>query len=492
MSRPSLAVHREVHRLLVALTLAGILFLAARNAIGSDTWWHLRTGAWIWEHRRLPQVDEFSYTRYAVAWRPPGWPVQVTFYLLHRYVGLGALNVWTAVLAVAAYLLIAGTVRGGPYLRALALLLAALTGNVYQAARPYMLTTLLTALFLWALETWWQHRGSGRRLWLLPPAMTLWVNAHAGFLAGFLVWLAYLGEALVNPKAYARRVPLLSLGLGLLAATLVNPLGPRVWLYPLGTLRLQRLTWIQEWQAPDFTQPQTWPFLLWWFLALGVQTTGAPRWRWRHLVLWMLFAALSFRAVRNLALFSLVAPLVWTAYARPWWSHFRKVLARLLPAFPPRQPPRPRPALNRALTLIAWTLAGLKLLAISTPQAVQQAVAQNFPQSAVTYLQATRPLGRLFNSYNWGGYLIWALPEYPVFIDGRTDLYGDEFLELWVRIVRAEPGWAQVLDRYRVNVVLLEPTWPLVRVLPLVGWREVYRDGQSVVFLRYPPVPLQP
>ena len=498
------ALHRALHHLLLGLSLAGILLLSARAHVGADTWWHLRTGAWIWEHRRLPDVDLFSYTRAGTPWSPPGWPVQVLFYGLVQVVGYGALNVWTAFMVLLTYGVVARTMRGGPYLRALALILAALTGSLYQAARPYMVTTLFTALFLWALETWYRGTGRPQRLFLLVALMALWGNVHAGFLAGFLVWgcywLAALVEAGTRPTARAwDRVRTLSgLGVGLVLASWLNPQGPALWAYPWKTLRLEHLRWIQEWQAPDFTQPETWPFVAWWVLMLLVLGTGGPSWRWRHGLLWLAFGLMAFRAVRNIALFAVVAPVVWTAYARPWWSRRRKDLARCWAAckgrgawlehrFRPRpgtSPPPVRPRLNRTLVALAWGLALLRLAQVSTPAAMDAHLARTFPVASVAYLKALRPPGRLFNSYNWGGYLLWALPEYPVFIDGRTDLYGDTYLRLWARVVTAEPGWERVLSEYDVGVVLLEPHWPLAKVLPYAGWREVYRDDRSVLFLR--------
>jgi hypothetical protein len=70
---------------------------------------------------------------------------------------------------------------------------------------------------------------------------------------------------------------------------------------------------------------------------------------------------------------------------------------------------------------------------------------------AVDFLKENHPEGRLFNSYNWGGYLLWALPEYPVFVDGRTDLYNDEIIGQWSQVVRAEEGWQEVLARWDVH-----------------------------------------
>jgi hypothetical protein len=102
----------------------------------------------------------------------------------------------------------------------------------------------------------------------------------------------------------------------------------------------------------------------------------------------------------------------------------------------------------------------------------------------VGYIQEQHPPGRLFNTYNWGGYLIWALPQYPVFIDGRTDLYDGPVIDDWLLVARAEPGWQTVLDTWEVNLVLFEPGMPVVRALAAEGWRLDYQDEVAVLFSR--------
>jgi hypothetical protein len=90
----------------------------------------------------------------------------------------------------------------------------------------------------------------------------------------------------------------------------------------------------------------------------------------------------------------------------------------------------------------------------------------------------------LFNSYNWGGYLLWELPQYPVFIDGRTDLYNDEVINQWLKVVRAEPGWQKILDQWGVRLVLLEPGTPILGPLQDAGWQLLYKDKTAIVFGR--------
>ncbi|MBI4769118.1 MAG: hypothetical protein HY784_01565, partial [Chloroflexi bacterium] len=87
---------------------------------------------------------------------------------------------------------------------------------------------------------------------------------------------------------------------------------------------------------------------------------------------------------------------------------------------------------------------------------------------------------------NWGGYLTWALyPDYPVFVDGRTDLYEDAFLREYLRTAQGAPGWEATLERYGVRLVLVEADSGLDRELGRsAGWTLAYRDELAVVYAR--------
>jgi hypothetical protein len=106
------------------------------------------------------------------------------------------------------------------------------------------------------------------------------------------------------------------------------------------------------------------------------------------------------------------------------------------------------------------------------------------PVDAVEYIRQKRPEGRIFNSYNWGGYLLWVLPEYPVFVDGRTDLYADEIVDQWVQVVRAERGWQDILDFWNVKLILLEPHHSVIKELSENDWILMYKDDIAVVYRR--------
>jgi len=92
----------------------------------------------------------------------------------------------------------------------------------------------------------------------------------------------------------------------------------------------------------------------------------------------------------------------------------------------------------------------------------------------------------MLNDHAFGGYLMWAAPEHPVFVDGRTDVFE------WTGVFREFGNWATLrtdpdalLNKYGVQFCLLNPESPMVRVLPLLPeWKVVYSDDTAVVLQR--------
>jgi hypothetical protein len=112
-----------------------------------------------------------------------------------------------------------------------------------------------------------------------------------------------------------------------------------------------------------------------------------------------------------------------------------------------------------------------------------EAEARHFPERAVAYLRAHPPVGPIFNHYDWGGYLIWKLyPQTLVFLDGRADLYGEEFLNEFARTYQLKDDWHQTLDRWHVETVIVPADSRLAQgLLVSPGWALSYRDSQAVV-----------
>jgi hypothetical protein len=104
----------------------------------------------------------------------------------------------------------------------------------------------------------------------------------------------------------------------------------------------------------------------------------------------------------------------------------------------------------------------------------------------VEFIQRSGLSGRMLNDYAYGGYLIWAAPEHPVFVDGRADVYEPAgVLADYMKFTTSEIGSPSILDKYRIDYCFVAQDEPIARVLPLIpGWRKVYGDKQAVIFAR--------
>jgi hypothetical protein len=95
----------------------------------------------------------------------------------------------------------------------------------------------------------------------------------------------------------------------------------------------------------------------------------------------------------------------------------------------------------------------------------------------------------MLTAYDWGGYFIWKLyPQYPVFIDGRADVYGDLFMdELASTFYVQGKQWQEPLDSWGIRTVVLPPDAPLVMALAqMPSWQVAYADKQAAIVIRKP------
>ena len=145
------------------------------------------------------------------------------------------------------------------------------------------------------------------------------------------------------------------------------------------------------------------------------------------------------------------------------------------------------------MVVLNWILLILIVLAASAqisltlaPLSTGEPEQDNLPTAAVQFIEQNKPAGPLFNSYNWGGYLIYRLwPAYPVYIDGRTDLYEDSFMRRYISVMAADEGWQQTLDEDGINLVLIESNSVLAKFMAeQPAWAELYRDDMAVVYAR--------
>lgn len=470
------------------LAVAGLLLVGwfSSALYDSDSWWHLKTGQYVWENRRLPVPDPFAYT---TAISPPAyageeatrhfnltheWLAQLWFYFAWRAAGFPGLILARAVV-LAAFCGTAGLLvwrRTGHYYRAVATALVAGTiASAFAMDRPFIITFLFLAVTAAILE-------SRRALWILPPLFVIWANCHGGYFMGWAVLGAYSAEALFlwwrkKPQPGTRK-----LWIACAAAVLASGLNPN----GLGILRIlsfYRSSYLTsrllEW-APTPLWPPRWPVLLL-AAAAAVLLWARHRARPSDWLLFVIFGAAALMAQRNVILIALIAPVMIASYL---------------------------PQRNRPLPEIAEFAAGFLVLAglvygLAAGRFFQlRAEEWKYPAGAAEFLRSHGIRQRMFNSYEYGGYLIWKSER--VFIDGRAlseSLFMDYARILYNHDATGGKSGDELLDQYGVEVIVMNgfeyATGNVYTLAPALAdpqqtkWKLVYNDPEAIVLMREPP-----
>jgi len=453
-----------------------------------DTGWHIRAGEYILAHRQVPHADLFSFTRPGAPWCAWEWLSDVLFALAHRTAALkGVVLLAGAVIASSLTVLFRHMLaRGSGFFVALTTcLLAAGASGIHFLARPHVFTLLFLAGSLWVLGR--DRREPGRAVWLLVPLTALWANLHAGFVALPVSIAVVAGAAGIEGRwDLVRRYA--ALAAACLAASLANPYGIGLHRHIVEYLRSD---WIRqavdEFQSPRFRSESSAHFEI---LLFGGLLAAAALWRRARAgeaLLMVVWAHAALVSVRNVPVFAVVVSPILAAEASRWWRGWAggrparsvvAILERVDAGFA-----------SSARHTSLWPAVFLLVLAIVPGHWPRDLPENKFPVGLVGRHERAIAGARVFTSDQWGDYLLYRFgPRQLVFIDGRSDFYGPQVGELYLRTAYGRGDWRATLERYRVALVLAPKEWPLADLLGSGGgWRLVDQDGQAALFERSEP-----
>ena len=495
-----------------AASLAGLvlffLALAVREIWAVDLWWQLRTGQWILENHAVPSHDTLSYTVADHAWIEMRWLYCVGAYLLWTAGGAALL-----VLAQAATLAAAFTALAWPFRRTAStvagctiLALGILAASERFVVRPELVTYLLIPVFLDRLVEMRKGRDGGP-VWLLPALQVLWTNTHTLFIFGpVLAWCFAVGDAvshLWKRRENTRHAtagivsllfrPKLLQAAGLVtAACWINPYFHRGATFPILLFREIHAGSILGRTITEFRSPlalESWGWDVWSALALVALSAATFVVNWRRtdpvrLALWGAVVYLAAVSLRNLGLLGIVG--VWASLGN---------LDECLPArgaAVARRFPAVRAAAHVVLGLLlaagGWLFASGRIdqRLDCGPRFGLGIVECNTPAEATDFIVKSGASPQLFHAMSDGSYLTWAARDrFPVFVDGRLEVYGETFVEDYLNVARRD--WDEFADRWKIETVMAhnEHLAPLIRkIRASPKWVLVHVDARDMVFVR--------
>jgi hypothetical protein len=483
MSLPSRADSTSAARWLVpfgagAAAYLFCLFTGDTLLQDSDSFWQIKVGQWILDHRAVPYSDMYSLIRSGESWISNAWLSQVLYAAVYAHWGwtgpvvLASLAVGAAV-AILVFLLNAHFEAAHSVL--IAMLAVVLSFN-HLLARPHVLTLPIMVAWVGAMMSAADRRTTPS--FLLLPLMSLWAGLHGGFILG-LALIGPIALLAVWDAAPERRVALFArwfmFGCAALAASCCTPYGWQTLLAATRILDLGKLlSVIAEWMPADFSSFGPFEGCLLGLIALGFYrgiVLSPPR-----ILLLLLLVYMALTHVRSIEAFAFLSPLV-----------LAKPLAR-------RDQPADRVA---SWAQQFWSLphvAGLTMVVIAgcvAASTVSYAAHHDFvftskqtPAAALDVLKQ-RGAKRIFNAYAFGGYMI--ARDMPPFIDGRAELYGEKLVMEYFNAMegRRVDDLLRMLDEYRIDATLLAPESPAARLLDhMQGWKRLYADDTAVIHVR--------
>ena len=476
----------------VALSAACVAFtfvyavtatFSRNNFLGDpDTFLHITVGKWILQNGQFPVVDHFSYTALGRAWFATDWISEIVFAFLYRvgqWRGVTEIVVVTAGLISSVLCFYLATKLRLSIAFGLTIVMVVLI-SPHFLARPVIFSYLLLSVWIMViLEIEDQKDWAGQRGFILIPLMLLWANVHGSFTFGLAVFYVFLCNAIwdaYNKKDLQSFRRLVILVVGVTVAALITPYGPLSTLKTVKLMSDPALAAIDEWHGPDFKND---PFHLAAIVGLfALLVYFGVRLRGPRLLTLLLVTVFALEHKRGLELFALVAPLILVRpifECVPWISVQRD-----------GHDPVIRFA-NKCSGIIAVTcttvVAIVGIITWTIGPRIQPPT-QRAPEEAIAAARLAGIKGNVLNSFGFGGYLIFQ--GIPTFVDGRVELYGNQFLQRYLnamKLINPDEA-AKMLKQYDIRWALLQPGEPIAFMLKADGWDKLYGDQSAIVLFK--------
>jgi hypothetical protein len=435
-----------------------------------DTYWHIAAGRWMLDNQAVLRIDPFSYTFAGHPWQTHEWLAEVVMAL--AYIGLGwngVVLLFASAMALTGGLLarhLSRWLSGASLIAVLVLSFECVAGSLL--ARPHLLA--LPLLEMWTAGLLIAREEGRAPSWKLLPLMVLWTNLHASFLIGLMLIVPFALEA-AREESQTRSAALRRWGVfggvALLAA-MISPHGIYGLIFPFKLMMMPSLKLINEWAPTNFQtfQPQAFGIAV--AVALYVLLSRGTQMKPLRIVVLLGLLYLAMIHVRHQMLIAIVGPLI---LAEP--------LGRALQTFPRNEKSRHRVAIGLTFAVL---LAALTALRLWLP--LERGDSATTAATALAHVPASLLHSPVLNEYAFGGYLIFN--DVRPFIDGRAELYGDEFLSRYARMVRPDKQALEAaLAKYHVRWTIFAADNPTVGAMDaMVGWRRLYADRWAVVHVK--------
>jgi hypothetical protein len=241
---------------------------------------------------------------------------------------------------------------------------------------------------------------------------------------------------------------------------------------------------IQEFQSPIFRSENILQFEA--LMLIGLIATGLL-FRRRRIVegLWIVyFAHMSLGSVRHVPIFVTVCAPVIAAEISDWWRSWTAGAKKSSLFGIVNQMSRDLAPSFQRISVWPFLLVGT-LVAMGAPIKWPK----DFPALVFPVKMIHDHNGQIFNKRllttdQWGDYLIYLNPQQKVYVDGRSDFYGQEIGNEYLRLTGGQWDWEQIMKKNGFTSVLLPTELPVCQLLKRdAGWKVEEDSGKTILLV---------
>jgi hypothetical protein len=452
-------------------------------------------GEFILRTRTIPKHDIFSFISPPLPWTAHEWLSEVIMALVHQTFGLtGIVVVFSLVISLTSLLLFqfVRTNKADILLTLFVVGLVTISASLHWLARPHLFSLFLTVVWYHLLDSY--HYRDKNVLYWLPLLMLLWVNLHGGFMFGFMLLGVYLLGNLkefIFPTHQAKEISkkkltrLASTSAVCLLCSLINPYGYHILLFPFKFMSDNFLmSNVLEFLSPNFHGAL--PFKYLFLLTIAALAVSAVPLNVIEATLTVLLSYMALYSARYIPLFAVIVAPILLRQMETIFGNAEGTLIRFLKARSENIT-----AIDKSLRGGVWpVIAIVSVYILATNGYIQYGFDESkMPVAAVEFLKKEHLKGNMFSNDEFGDYMIYAAwPEYKVFIDGRSDMYGRTWGSQYLKVVRVQPDWEKVIEKNNIAWVLGSTNSSLSSILlEKKSWHLVYADTVANIFVKKTP-----
>ncbi len=476
-----------------------ILMLKTSYINNFDFLWGLKNGEIMFKTKKLVTEELFSFPNINKFYINDQWLYQIISYLIYMIGGFNLINFIHAILVTFICLILfklCYKLNNNLRLSILSVLIGFTLSVFNFGVRAQIIGVLFFSLYLYMLFFPLAYRQRYPRLYfvLFPIIMICWVNSHSSFVLGLILigcfLISSILEELLKHKKFSilfkiKRIKILFIFFILsIISVFINPYGYKIITHLFNAVTSEYpKSFISEWAYTSVKEPLGIYFFVMLFFTLILVLKSKSKPEILEFILLLIFGAIGLIAIRFTLWFGIIIiPLLSSNFG----IFLRKYFKIKIEDFRERE-------YYKLNFILSFLILGLVILYLPWFREVNPLIKKegnypfdnSVPINAVEFLKKKNIKGRIFHT-QCGGYLEWALyPDVETFLGIRVQEGIERIMRDYYKIIYAIEGWGKILDKYKINYILLntmEQRYLISCLKKRHNWDIIYSDKRFVIF----------